>query len=839
MFKNFGKKKDAAPAQEGLPAEQPPAAQPMMPAAGQSLFAREINPPPANIDFFSTAPVFGPAWEPPPLMEELPPGMGDALPPPDGLPPFDPAAPAVGYADPLPPPPELAPYTPPPPAEQLPWEASAALPPPEAPPAWEASPAPMAEPAPWEQPLPEAPAAWEASPAPMAEPAPWEQPLPEAPAAWEASPAPMAEPAPWEQPLPEAPAAWEAPQTEEPPQLAQIYPEDAFQPTPEPAWPSTPDPGLPALVADLYPSDSGLGGPVGETLPMPDLQMPPPVVDDPFAVRFDEPGIETVADPMQGFGPAPDTGIDPFAAPADAGFDFGMATTAPEPAPGLNDYMYTGPAESAEDPFAVEAGVDPFAVETSSLDPFAVEAVGDDIFAPSMEAPGGFGLDAGPALPPPAPEAMQEAFNFDPPILEEVTSGTPALDLWDNLDTGTTPAGAQFPDSPEAPGHFLDSVNSQLYPDDPFAIDTGTLTESAQAFEEASHLLFPETASAPVEWEDSGVGEPDPLLSAPALEAPPLELGPSFQAEAEGISDLTDSYAPPDTLSTYDLSQSGLETTVEPTGYADASAWASPIPAPESPAESSPWEAPDSASTGGLHPYADPLDTLPLAPVSPLHPYAEPEASDPNPSYEINPYADPADLPTLGVQLDSAPDFPTPDLAHPYAEESLSAVAAPDFSDYGAFSPTEPLSNPDLADAFGEEADTVVPTYSLDNVVPLQPAGTPETTPVAPQAQHPASGLEMENLQILGFCALDDSKRLLMVENNGTFALMGQAGEAHNPNISKIKEFNYNPLQYQNTFTAVKEAATEDQGMYIVQVGTWRAIISTVKETILLHTELG
>jgi hypothetical protein len=51
--------------------------------------------------------------------------------------------------------------------------------------------------------------------------------------------------------------------------------------------------------------------------------------------------------------------------------------------------------------------------------------------------------------------------------------------------------------------------------------------------------------------------------------------------------------------------------------------------------------------------------------------------------------------------------------------------------------------------------------------------------------------------------------------------------------------FEHNPIAYQNTFTAVEEGQAGQQGMYVVQVGTWHGIISTFQDKITLHTELG
>ena len=108
----------------------------------------------------------------------------------------------------------------------------------------------------------------------------------------------------------------------------------------------------------------------------------------------------------------------------------------------------------------------------------------------------------------------------------------------------------------------------------------------------------------------------------------------------------------------------------------------------------------------------------------------------------------------------------------------------------------------------------------------------PETKP-APPAE-----FKLGNLEVMSVCVLTPEKRLLVVQSNGIYALMGQYGVDH-PQISVLKLFEQNPIAYQNTFTAVEEAQAASQGMYVVQVGTWHAIISTFQDKITLHTELG
>lgn len=111
--------------------------------------------------------------------------------------------------------------------------------------------------------------------------------------------------------------------------------------------------------------------------------------------------------------------------------------------------------------------------------------------------------------------------------------------------------------------------------------------------------------------------------------------------------------------------------------------------------------------------------------------------------------------------------------------------------------------------------------------------------PVPPPSQ---SDMEMKltlgNLEVMGICQLSQDRRLLVVEKDGIYALMAQAGQ-DKPQVNVLKIFEHNPLAYQHTFTAVEEGQAAGQGMYVTQVGTWHAIISTFQDKISLHTELG
>jgi hypothetical protein len=119
-----------------------------------------------------------------------------------------------------------------------------------------------------------------------------------------------------------------------------------------------------------------------------------------------------------------------------------------------------------------------------------------------------------------------------------------------------------------------------------------------------------------------------------------------------------------------------------------------------------------------------------------------------------------------------------------------------------------------------------------------EPVTAVAPVPTERQQPDPATRLTLGKLEVVSMCQLSPDKRLLVVKNEGCFALMGQCGP-EKENINVLKMFAHNPLAYQHTFTAVEEGQSAGQGMYVIQLGTWHAIISTFQDKITLHTELG
>jgi hypothetical protein len=139
--------------------------------------------------------------------------------------------------------------------------------------------------------------------------------------------------------------------------------------------------------------------------------------------------------------------------------------------------------------------------------------------------------------------------------------------------------------------------------------------------------------------------------------------------------------------------------------------------------------------------------------------------------------------------------------------------------------PTPPIQQPQPSPEFLEgqrQSDMAADSPKINQPSPVNSPGN----------------LLLGDLEVLGTCPLAADRRLLLVSSDGVFALMGQVG-LEQPQISVLKIFENNPLAYQNTFTAVAEAQAATQGMFITQVGTWHAIVSTYQDKITLHTELG
>lgn len=561
----------------------------------------------------------------------------------------------------------------------------------------------------------------------------------------------------------------------------------------------------------------------------------------------------------------------------------------------------------------------------------------------------------------------REQFEWEP--LPSLDMNTPAPVPAPSYEASTPLPIPETPDTnwaawtpPEAPGDtstvdpaaFLDTVNQQLYPEDPFA-DPMAAIEGAQAFADAAQFLFPETATASLDWQDDNEvtsftdGGFDTGFSLEMPSAEPLELGPSYQPTPGDLNDLSAFDSQDTEISTFMTSEleteawtegtsdfggfeASFETTTEASA-AEASVLTDEMPdfgLPTLPPQADASllaafdmgdEGPDLPISSGLSEAFE--DAYAFSSAEESTDFDEVETSN----WElpaIEPALPPSDYtPPESVEMDFEPTAwePEEDTATP--KESLEVGESVSFDELlTPLSANEPLQNPvpeetlapnSLAAFLSDDDDfyassftltdqgDVIPSYdtSTTNVTLIEFTDevTPSATPQEPQIEEftlelpspafepepiaslppepvrasvqapqpipsgpptaeelwetPALGetlpdqpevpqpqLSFDNLEILGVCQLSTDKRLLLVQSQGNFALMGQAG-LDNPQISVLKMFDHNPIAYQNTFAAAQEGQAGAQGMYVTQVGTWHAIISTFQDQIVLHTELG
>lgn len=519
------------------------------------------------------------------------------------------------------------------------------------------------------------------------------------------------------------------------------------------------------------------------------------------------------------------------------------------------------------------------------------------------------------------------------------------------------PPGAPGETSALDPATFLDTVNQQLYPEDPFA-DPMTAVEGAQAFEDAAQFLFPETATASLDWQDDSevTSFLDTGFSLEVPTAEPLELGPSYQPmpgdlndlSAIGSSDaelstfmeaaaatnwtespelnvvetfetaaswetpfsnnLTEDLTPEltedlpdfglsplpgqaeaDLLAAYTMGDEGSDLPISSElseAFEDAYEFSNSATSEESPALEMPdmsnWGAtvieptlptdytpPESIETDLETSFIENVWTLentdltqdvieqppalspiefPSEPVPTLEPISEPAAPTNSLAAFLSEDDDfYASSFTLSEQGDVIPSYEAP--STPIIE--ISDAFEPTFEVTEPVAPVAPFILPEMEASLPSpppmeiistpEPETIPITHSTASVPPSaeelwETPALGETPAPTPEVAQPA--LSFDNLEILGVCQLSADKRLLLVQSQENFALMGQAG-LENPQITVLKIFDHNPIAYQNTFAAAQEGQAGAQGMYVTQVGTWHAIISTFQDQIVLHTELG
>ncbi|HEY9687186.1 MAG TPA: hypothetical protein V6C52_09445 [Coleofasciculaceae cyanobacterium] len=838
------KKKQDAPANLALSQSSFPESAPAV-SRGQSLFAPGINPAPASINFFTLA---TPAAQP-----EIYPAFQEALPQPQHEPSmpqplvdtrFDeehtpqygsnPTTPEVhqDFGMPAAPPEwQSAPLSP---AEPLTWQPETSEIPagpvaePEAFHAWQPTPGPTEEAA-W-QPEPE----WQTDHASMSDPMPasmlepqwqpepeqsWqtETPIVEEPAWLPSAETPEAS-APWQPSIsddaplgtdhftetwntPNAPEdEWQTPELNQAPEFAQPDMLEAAASISSEAWTPPADMNLPPQTSEIYPQEYTNPTPAG-ALSAEDLwhQMQPNQQDvaapiDPMSMEFTNSGD------------TPTLHVESQSSPTELTNQTLWDNLASSTAPGQQ--VPTDPLSSGHFLDAVNGQLypdDPLHLDPVSLNAGeqAFEEAAQFLFPETLNAPLEWGDNT-----------TREPYVSDP-LLEIPSPQTPF-----SMDLG--------PSHQLEPGSFNDLSSVYLEPPEPVTFEIAQPAPIPQSAPEST--ILPDSLTPPDLAAEPELAPPafQPVISDPDLTPDELWFPEGMEADEEASDSepaLTNSGQP---FATYDSILGTL-----PTDDAVALQPAGP-------------EEEDMDSLAAYFEeqdfYAPSFTLNEQGEIIPDHgQYVLPETS----STEASPETSFDSLWSQGAMLSAPNGAESQSSPEPVSSWNLEETAreatrfspADEEEDIPVYSLDEPAT-PSLQAMPAEmpmPSDNIILMPSLEDAWHTPPSAEAETEP-ATQAN--TGEFSMENLEIIGVCPLEDNKRLLLVQSNNTFALMGQVG-LENPQVSVLKLFEQNPIAYQTTFTAAQEGQAGSQGMYVVQVGTWHAVLSTFQQNILLHTELG
>jgi hypothetical protein len=492
-------------------------------------------------------------------------------------------------------------------------------------------------------------------------------------------------------------------------------------------------------------------------------------------------------------------------------------------------------------------------------------------------------------------------FNFELPT--EMGSHDPFFSGLSETPAFTSPTVSLQPTKPEENTsstveevpHFLDTVHTQYYPADSLSgqsalssqeqpITTSepqksTWSEGISEFDSAAHYLFPETAdinTTAQSWyeqseltlsNDSTPGAiywPDEVLSQEAL-----DLGTSFQNEEQGFKELTDespNFAI-DQISTLPETDFPIQPLFQPQINL------SPVLSPEEPSDSNllAAEMPDTASTW---PSATSWEQLTSAAITedtelqsatwlfPTAPEAEPALSPniydlenssltPEPVWpgtaswkndptepSLTPLADAAS--SWYDELDNnMPTNPQDPFTKPLTEAGDSNWKNPK----SAFNESNPWDSSVMAPDFNFNLNPMENSLAPNRVAPYNDFGV-DTSRQIPTLIERVPHTEVEEaktnrLDILGLCSLPGQKRLLLVNNDDVYALMGQEGLEDDAQVSVLQIFDRNPLAYQTTFTAVPDTRPNREGSMIVQIGSFRGQVSVIQGKIVWQGEAG
>lgn len=438
-------------------------------------------------------------------------------------------------------------------------------------------------------------------------------------------------------------------------------------------------------------------------------------------------------------------------------------------------------------------------------------------------------------------------------------------------------AGNQVNISQESTAQFLDTVHETLYP-------ANTFDDAGQGFDEASALLFPETAnSAPPSFSPQDTFSTSPQWDTPFTEnaAPPIWDNAPVQNQIPSppIQDEHSSY--------YDMNGPWHDPSmpVEAEVSFDDGPTAQPLyQQPSLPANTTPIEP-------VAYPQAEPvINSAPtFSPTTSTGLFGDEEDSDddwalnfdePESRLEFTSLQQPPVNEAL-FDLNAASSDPF-DFDSNWADEDLSFEEEDDIDLNSTLFTKEALpqanilpvaeavstsqqpalsSDPFLMENeplfdFHSEPTTFENTTAFEEIStplyepaiePLEtfhtplPATQPSIANNTPEYSQPAEQAAQQDpnaLNILHSLELTVFHRLLLVNHNQYFALMGQVGPEDEANITVLKLFAQNPLAASPEFLAVKEGQSANKEMFVVKLGHWQGILAVGVEQIQLHSEL-
>ncbi len=415
-------------------------------------------------------------------------------------------------------------------------------------------------------------------------------------------------------------------------------------------------------------------------------------------------------------------------------------------------------------------------------------------------------------------------------------------------------------------GEFLDNVDA-FYPEEPLDItqsetahiamgseqtplhvEQNDLMHTADAFEEASKYLMPETATNPVGFDDipaqamPDLPPPPPSSMSNQLPEDPIDDGfaPTTEASTAASNDIFEAAFPkqddaPTEITSNPTTQSATSFISNDEAVStDDVLYDNPVGFDEALSFSSSNDQASPASSETPYQVSDALTDTP-SPSTAAAPQAAPQFVDPTDPNALAGWDDP-------IATTMMDDFlPADDaLNDPFAHIESIATEAP------------PISITSIPSTESVDAFSVTDAESAEQ--PLS------TSSVAVSEKPSSTGVNMETLEVLDSINLSNNKKLLLVRNElpGTsptqavYALMGQEGNPDNTaeelaiSVVKILEPHHLGLvagQHHSEIgspkiTAVKEGKAGEKDMFITKVGQWQGIISADQGSIILHTEL-